>query len=203
MRNFNLKKTKGFTILELLLVIAVIGILGAVLAPYYSNYVKRGATARGIVTFSDAATKATRGLVSASGTTANVGTSPLVSAPNTFMDILVGGIDFVATAQQRAYRESGISTVERAVITTTAPVAGTTAGAYQIGEYPVTIASPTTGTLDVVVSDVPSDILESVKAEREGNEAFDPATADTTGALQYTVADANGNHSVTLRTQIN
>lgn len=197
------KKAKGFTIIELLLVITVIGILGALLAPYFTNYVQRGATARGIVTFSDSATKAVRNVVVSSGTTANVSTSPLITAPNTFMDILIGGGDYVAAAYERAYRQAGITTLDRSVTTTTAPVAGTTAGVYQIGDYPVTVTSGTTGQMDVVVSDVPSDIVEAIKDDREGNETFDAATADTTGVLQYTVADANGNHTVTVRSSIN
>lgn len=196
------KKQNGFTLIELIIVVAVLGVIAAIVVPYANNVIERRSTARSIQAFSDNAQKSVRALLVSSGTSANVTTSPMIVAPNNFLDILVAGEDYVAAQYQRSYRDAGVATLDRSITVATAPTVGT-AGAYTIRDYPVTISSPSIGVMNVVVSDVPTDVVERLKSDREGDTTFDPAVADTTGAIQYSVADANGNHTLTVQTTIN
>lgn len=196
------RKVGGFTLIELIIVVAVLGAIAALVVPYANNVIERRSTARAAQAFTDNAQKAVRALLVSSGTTANVSTSPLITAPNNMLDILVGGEAYVAAAYSRAYRDAGIATLDRSLVVDTAPAVGT-AGVYLLRDYPVSINSPATGLMNVVLTSVPSDVVERVKSDREGDAAFDPAVADTAGAIQYSVADANGNHTLTLQTSIN
>jgi len=45
----NLKKQKGFTLIELMIVVAIIAILAAIALPAYQNYIKRSKVTEGVV----------------------------------------------------------------------------------------------------------------------------------------------------------
>jgi len=71
-------KSKGFTLIELMIVVAIIGVLAAIALPAYADYVKRARVTEGLAVASDAKTAVGTGCTTVADCTATAGALPPV-----------------------------------------------------------------------------------------------------------------------------
>jgi len=99
---------KGFTLIELMIVIAIIGVLAAVAVPAYSDYVSKSQVAAGLAEINPAKTQIETSLNAGSVTTAVTATS----APT----LLPYGLTAASSSRCLSYKititATGVSTVE-------------------------------------------------------------------------------------------
>lgn len=188
---------QGFTLVEVLIVVVILGLIAAIAVPTFNSSTERAAAVKLIQAATDNINNATQALLVTTGDVANVttGTSAIPDTGNSFLDVLVKGKDFVHADYQTDYEDAGVARLDRQIVTVTEPSAGTP-GAYEVKGYALTYSSSADGQAEVVFAGVPSDIVERIKADREG-EAFDATVADTTGSIQHDVA-VSGKHNLTI-----
>ena len=199
----------GVSLPEMLIVTIIIGLLGLLA---YSQFGNGSNNVRAKTTY-DAAQKIASSwslLSQITGVSATIAASSpfnaLVGTANTPLDAVMVGNNptgVIAAAYQAAYTSSGIRPLSDMANIVTVPVAGTSAGAYTINGYTVSLASGTSGTQNTLLVKflaVPTSTVSSVHASHgTGTWAL---TAVATGPVQHT-ADASGIGTMDLTLQFN
>ena len=88
MQNMNKSAQQGFTLIELMIVVAIIGILAAIALPAYQDYTARAQASEGLS--ATAGVRADFGVASSEGETYDPGTSQLSNLTGRY----VGGVTF-------------------------------------------------------------------------------------------------------------
>jgi prepilin-type N-terminal cleavage/methylation domain-containing protein len=196
-KNINKYTQKGFTLLELMVVIAILGVLAAAAAPSFIGYMESaeaGAAYSGINNNDDEIKQLAtlhRFNNCASGTT-------FTNANNNFIDVIYNGSAMVITAQQAAYNSKPHTNITKSFDQITAAVAGTSAGVYQIEGMVLSILTCTAGENGYRLAGMQTSVLQALLEAEYPTEsaAFASATPVTTGQIRYSAVDSSGLHNV-------
>lgn len=184
----NMKKSQGFTMLELLVVLAILGVIAAIVLPTaYSGTSSANSQLKMRVaeTFKTCVVNAHARL----GWGSNILTNPNYESGNDALDVCIGGDVAVIAAQDNNFERVDVSGLSDMVQIKNPPTAGGK-GEYYVGSSRVTLSSSQpTGQLSLEFANSADEEVCDLKAKYEGfSGTCDNSTADTTGVIQHTAS---------------
>ena len=116
------KAQKGFTLIELMIVIAIVGILAAIALPAYQDYIVRAKIAEAVAGMSEAKTSVTEYISSMGGLPIAPATADAfgidqtartgeILSTITFNIAVPGQVDIIASVNSEIYGETGLATM--------------------------------------------------------------------------------------------
>lgn len=116
LKDREMKKQQGFTLIELMIVVAIIGVLSAIAIPAYKNYVTKGELASAVATMKALITP-TELYIQENGDIAS-GTAVASAAGTTGSENTLGTISFTGTNELQ-FQFNNTSSVNNATVTLT------------------------------------------------------------------------------------
>lgn len=197
-RNMKSLAQKGFSLIELLIVIIVLGIIAAVIYPLVNNQIGSKANAQEMMSVSQNAVRNIALMAQTMRAPTAVTGNPLTASGNNLLDVVVMGdkvSGVVSATYATRYASSGVRPLADAVVVQTPPTAGTP-GVYLVGDSTMSLTNIGTRQIGVQLTNVATELVQSIFDKREGG-TFNGTAARTTGVVRWT-APVSGYHTMTL-----
>lgn len=190
------KKSQGFTLLEMIVALVIVGVLGAVFAPSIADMVKSTKATK--LKEADASIARNWMLITQKcGVTSAAASNPIPATGKKPEDVIFGGVANVATAYQNCYTQSSV------IPLTQLGEPGAAAGSYNVAGYGFAMAGGGTSPLQLQHSTLPDEVTKPLVQLFNPNLDMLAASDTTNAAVQYSAAAADSTRTVTLIQYVN
>lgn len=184
-----LKRPKGFTLIELVIVVVVVGFLALIMTKQFGQNVNRGASAQALYNAARKLGDNWMAITTSAGVPTTVASTSLAGSGYNALDILIGGKTYMATAQQFHWDKAGIRAMT--------DLAKGASGSYTIGGYTVALSGGGTSPMSIAFTAVPDEIVLQL-VRKYGSGVTTLATSDALDpSIQYGTA-TGGNRTLTI-----
>ncbi|MEQ9131898.1 MAG: type II secretion system protein [Salinisphaeraceae bacterium] len=185
---FKAARQKGFTLVELAIVVVILGIVAGIIATRFTGSAAASARAEAIETFAGSAGLLASTVNTQLGLPATMDSAhPAVDDNgNSWLDVIVDGRDFIDADFQQGYDRTGAGSLRDAVAVVTEPAVGTP-GVYEVEGYEVQIddaKNVTDGEATFTFIDVPANVVQAMVETIEPADAY-AAGGEANGDLVY------------------
>lgn len=188
----NSKLQKGFTLIEMIIVVVILGVLGAIVSRAIGSGASSGATAAALYESSNKLASNWSILTTQAGQSSTVSSNPLVDTVGgkTVEDVLIGGDSNMAAAYTKYWKQAGI-------VPLTDIAQRDAGGFYTINSYKLTLGGGGTTPISITFDAVPNEIVALV-VQKHGSGVANLATDDLTNSVVRYSADTGGKRNLTI-----